>query len=1090
VLGILVPDKTNRRNNLMAFTNKTFLHAFQAQAARTPQRIALSDVSKVAITYRQTQNYANYVSRKLAESEVGQGDIVAMLLGRTAFFPIAAIGVFQAGAAYMPIDPRYPDNRIAFMLEDSEAKVLISSRELAPHASEYKGIVLYAEDLWVEQEETPEPVIDGEDMDYIIYTSGTTGNPKGTINLHKGLMNLIDCYTEILELNEDDVSGVYCSFAFDVSGAQIFPFLTCGARVDIIPNELMLDMKELNTYINEHGITTTHLPPAIIRFFDPLCEHTKLRTVIVGGDWYTYGPARNFALYNMYGPTETSIAITSFLIDKEYENYPIGKVFKNNKGYIVDENINVATEGEIGELYLSGIQVGAGYWKHPELTAEKFVKNTFSDDPDYQTLYKTGDLCRLLPDGNYEFIGRIDTQVKIRGFRVELGEIEATMRKYEGIKEAICGAFDDEVRGEKYIVGYYTGERDIAEEALKEFLSKSLPYYMIPVSFVNIDEIPLNTNGKYDRKGLAKPQREAPICPNFQAKTNAEQALAECLSELFKGKSLDFDKTFNAAGGDSLGAIHVLCLLMEKHFTVNVTDIINPNHTLRDLARRLVPYTTPITKKPARTWEKPVEWTDEQFNRVLKQYGKENIERIYDLTPFQRLFLTFALSHTGTLHIQNSYTVQGPLDLNLCCAAFSLVARKHPTLQTAFVHRDVPALKQIILSNRGIEIAVVVDEPLDITLERDFRRGFDFEKDNILRIILLKQGTRYTHIIVSVHHVITDGWSSGVLMQDFAQTYRKLANGTPVALLKEEMEYARNNAPSHEDFVNYVSGLNHEAGLAYFLNRLKGNNIQADLTHDYPNPQGNWDCLKEFLTVPQNIVEGIKRVAQECGVSPAAVYEGVFAFLLQKECESSSVVFSSLSNERGYPISGIADIVGCFTNSIVTKISIDSDTSTFADLFTIVQKQNRDDLTYSYVDFSEVEKQTRSCVFLFGYNHYQHLFSLTDDVSVSFDMEYHSAYSNIFLTIEETSSIRLRMEYNPYMYSLDTIKRFLNTYVSVLEYSTTHADAKLSESPVMSKRQGEHIQKDELMTLIRSELAIIRSELSAIRQEFSTHHST
>jgi hypothetical protein len=543
------------------------------------------------------------------------------------------------------------------------------------------------------------------------------------------------------------------------------------------------------------------------------------------------------------------------------------------------------------------------------------------------------------------------------------------------------------------------------------------------------------------------------IFADFQAETEEEQVLAECLSKLFEGKSLDFDKTFSASGGDSLGAIHLLCLVLEKGYSLDIVAIINPDYTLRDLARHLVPHTTPITKKPAGTWEKPTEWTDEQFNRVLKQYGKENIERIYDLTPFQRLFLTFALAHTGTLHLQLSYTVQGSLDLDRCCKAFTLLARKHSTVQTAFIHRDVPTLKQIILSNRGIEIAVAVDEPLDIVLERNSRRGFDFEKDNLLRIILLKQGAQYTHIIVSAHHTITDGWSLGIFMQDFAEVYRKLAKGTPFALLKEEMEYYRNNAPSHEDFVNYINGLDREAGLAYFLNRLKGDNTQADLAHDYPNPNNNWDCLKEFLTVPQNIVEGIKRVAQGCGVTPATIYKGVFAFLLQKECESSAVVFTTLSNERGYPINGIEDIAGCLASFVVAKVSIDSDIDTFAELFTSVQKQSKGDQKYSYIDFSEVEKQTSTGIFLFGYNQFLYHFDLGDGASVSFDMEYHSAYSNIFLTVEATDSIRLRMEYNPYIYSRATIQRFLNTFVSVLEYITNHADAKLSESPVLSKRQ-------------------------------------
>jgi amino acid adenylation domain-containing protein len=491
----------------MALSDNTFLHAFQKQAARTPGRIALSDATKVTITYSQAQKYANYVSRKLTDAGVGRGDIVAIFLGRTAFFPVAAIGAFQAGAAYMPIEPRYPDSRIAFMLEDSEAKVLITSRDLASHTAGYTGTVLYAEDLWVEEEKTPAPIIDGDDMDYIIYTSGTTGKPKGAMNVHRGLLNLVESYAGELNFSEQDVCGVYSSFGFDASVAQIFPFLGKGAGVDIIPTEVILDMRMLSKYTIEHGITTMQLPASIIKFFDPVCENRALKSVVAMGDRLTYGPSRHFKIYNMYGPSEASVFVTSFLVDKEYENYPIGKFFQNNCGYIVDEHMKQVSEGEAGELCLAGNHIGTGYLRRPELTGEKFIKNPFSDDPEYGTIYRTGDLCRVLPDGNYEFLDRIDTQVKIRGFRVELGEIEMTMRRYEGVKEAICGVFEDKGRGEKYIVGYYTGDRVLDATSLQEYLSRTLPFYMIPSVFVKMDAIPLNANGKYDRKALVEPAR-------------------------------------------------------------------------------------------------------------------------------------------------------------------------------------------------------------------------------------------------------------------------------------------------------------------------------------------------------------------------------------------------------------------------------------------------------------------------------------------------------------------------------------------------------------------------------------------------------
>ncbi|MDR2417774.1 MAG: amino acid adenylation domain-containing protein [Treponema sp.] len=1076
---------------MSVLSDKTFLHAFQQQAARTPERIALSDASGLAVTYSQTQNYANHVSQNLTESGVGRGDIVAIFLGRTAFFPIAAIGAFQAGAAYMPIDPQYPDERVAFMLQDAGAKVLISSRDLVSRVAGYTSTVLYAEDLWVEQEETPEPIINGDDMDYIIYTSGTSGKPKGAMNLHKGLMNLCEFSVEELKLTEQDVCGVYCNFGFDASVVQIFPPLICGAGIDIVPVELMLDMPKLNAYVNEHGITVLPLPAPLVKYFDQAARDTKVKTVVALGDRLTYGPGKNFVVYNMYGPAEASVFVTSFKVDKEYKNYPIGRFIKNNEGYILDENMNPVATGEAGELCFAGVHVGVGYLKRPELTAEKFVKNPFNDAPNYQTLYKTGDLCRLLPDGNYEFLGRIDTQVKIRGFRVELGEIEMTMRKYEGIKEAVCGAFEDKGRGEKYIAAYYTADKELDEGAFKAFLSQTLPFYMIPSVFVKIDAIPFSANGKYDRTALIEPAHRGSdfLSADSQAQTAEEQVLAECLHEILKSKSIDFEKSFSEVGGDSLSAIELITVLIEKRYSLEITELLNPNNSLRDIARLLVPHTTPLQKKPAFTGEKPAEWTEEQFNRVLEQYGQENIERIYDLTLLQTRILKLCLAPAypkKMYHIQNSYTIEGPLNLELCSKAFALVARKHPALQTAIVHKDVPTPKLLIAGNRGIEITVVVDETIDRVVKQEFRRGFDFEKDNLLRIILIKKGEEYTHLIMSVHHLIIDGWSLSVLMQDFTDLYRQLSDGKEFSLLKESIEEQRKNESSHEDFVNYISKQDQEAAIAYFVKKLEGYNTVADLPHDYANPQGNWDGSVEFLEVPQITVQKINELARHYHVSPSIIYGGTFAFVLQQACGSPDVVFSVLSNERGYPITNITNIAALLINRMQMRVKVTEDTS-FAELFSLLQKQLVDDLKYSYVDFLEVIKHGGKYPTSFDYFQMASTFTLADDVVASFDMEYHITSDNIFFTVEAGENTRLRMQYNNHNFMPDTIKRFLNTYLSILEYVITHRDTKLCDAPFQAKKQKEDTQKYELLfQMLKEELVLIRSELSAIRQKVST----
>ncbi|MHB9293820.1 putative Linear gramicidin synthase subunit B [Hollandina sp. SP2] len=320
---------------------------------------------------------------------------------------------------------------------------------------------------------------------------------------------------------------------------------------------------------------------------------------------------------------------------------------------------------------------------------------------------------------------------------------------------------------------------------------------MIPSVFVKLERIPLNANGKYDRQALIEPARgggrEGGI---LHIETPEEQVLAACLQELFPGRQLDFEQTFSEAGGDSLGAIQLITVLIEKHFTLQIIDIINPEHTLRDIARLLVPHVSSISKKPAGIWEKPAEWTDEQFDRVVAQYGRENIERIYDVGALQNLMLGYCLAHPeiSANQMQMIYRIEGPLNIELCCDAFTVLEKKYPVLKTVIACATGHP-KQLIISNKGLEVSIIMDEPLDKVIARSYKEGLDF--DTLFRVVFVKEQTKYTYLIINIHHIITDGWSVDMMIHDLAEIYQKLSKGTPVSILMKEAERWNKTIPAY-----------------------------------------------------------------------------------------------------------------------------------------------------------------------------------------------------------------------------------------------------------------------------------------------------
>ena len=554
----------------------TLPEAFEQQVARTPDAPALRFRDE-ALTYRELNDRADALALELAALGAGPGGLVAVCMERSIEMVIALYGILKAGAAYVPIDPEYPADRVAFMLEDTDAPILLTQRAVAGTLGQGRARVIALDDPGretapartapVSTAEAPQkPGLD--DLAYVIYTSGSTGKPKGAMNAHRGISNRIHWMQDAFGLGPDDRVLQKTPFSFDVSVWEFFWPLLFGAELVIAEPGGHRDTSYLTRVIREQGITTIHFVPSMLQLFleDPRAsECTSLRRVICSGEALpkavqdrTFARLPGAELHNLYGPTEAAVDVTWWGCDprSSLSFVPIGKPVANTQMYVVDDEFKPVAIGTAGELIIGGIQVGRGYLNRPDLTAERFVEDPFSGRPGAR-LYRTGDLARYLPDGNIEFLGRNDFQVKIRGFRVELGEIEAALEAVDGVRQAIVVS-RQRPSGDVELVAYVSSRGDGAPsiEALRSRLLERLPAYMVPTTFVAIDQFPLSPNGKVDRKALPEPSRARPELGTafVLPRSRLERHVAEKWRQVLDLDSVGVHDRFFELGGTSLQA--------------------------------------------------------------------------------------------------------------------------------------------------------------------------------------------------------------------------------------------------------------------------------------------------------------------------------------------------------------------------------------------------------------------------------------------------------------------------------------------------------------------------------------------------------
>jgi amino acid adenylation domain-containing protein len=545
--------------------DKCIHELFEAQADRTPDAVAVVFEGE-QLTYSELNRRANRLAHRLRKFGIGPEVLVGICVERSLEMVIGLLGILKAGGAYVPFDPSYPQERLEFILRDSKVKILLTQRALSGIFPEHglQVVNLDASDDTIIQESETNPVdrVAPDNLAYVMYTSGSMGRPKGVMISHRAVCNHLFWRHEYFPLTEEDRLLQTASYSFDDSVWEFFEPLMIGARVVMARPDSHQEPADLVRLISEQKITAMCLVPSMLQAFleEIGVEACKsLRRVTTGGETLTVELQDRFfarmtaELHNGYGPTEATIAATFWTCKRRSDQkiVPIGRPIANVQTYVLDKHLDPAPIGVTGELHIGGAGLARGYLNAPELTAEKFIPNPFSDEPGAR-LYKTGDLARTLPDGNIEFIGRLDNQVKIRGFRVELGEIEAVLGQHPGVREAVVVAREDTAALVAYVVS--NGTEAPATSELREFLKARQPDYMIPSSFVFLKSLPLTPSGKVDRRALPAPHQSRPELetPFVAPRSSIEEKLAGIWAQLLGLERVGVDDNFFDLGGHSL----------------------------------------------------------------------------------------------------------------------------------------------------------------------------------------------------------------------------------------------------------------------------------------------------------------------------------------------------------------------------------------------------------------------------------------------------------------------------------------------------------------------------------------------------------
>ncbi|WP_443065366.1 amino acid adenylation domain-containing protein [Streptomyces sp. NBC_00536] len=936
----------------------TFPELYAAHAAARPDASAVID-ERGTVSYRELDERANRIAHHLIEQGAGRGELIGLCVERGAAMAAGLLGIMKAGAAYLPLDPAYPADRLAYMLQDSGARIVLTERALRAALPATGAVLVDLTDdhaaIAARPATAPEVALAPEDLAYAIYTSGSTGRPKGVLVSHAGIGNLAAVQAEAFEVTAASRVLQFASTSFDAAFWEVCMGLLTGAALVMGSKETLAPGEPLAGYAAEHGVTHATLTPATVAVL-PEGGLPADTTLIVAGEASTGDLVARWSagrrMINAYGPTESTVCATMSAPLSGAAVPPIGTPIANFRIYVLDEVLHPVPAGVRGELYIAGIGLARGYHGRPGLTAERFIANPFGQPG--ERMYRSGDIARWQPDGTLEYLGRADDQVKVRGFRIELGEIESALALHPDVAQAVVLTHNTNLLA---YVSAAAGHRPTAA-ALRTHLAAELPAHMIPSVIVVLDDLPLTPNGKVDRKALPAPgsvRESAPAAesaggdaePDTGAPRNAvEETLAGVWAEVLGLERVGVHEDFFALGGNSILSVRAVAR-MRRALGVKLSPrILFDTPTIAALAASVAP------EESVQDTTVPVIPRD---GVLPMSFGQQRLWFLEDFDP-----------GSGEYHTALGLRLTGALDTAALRAAAADLTARHESLRTTFgvvggrgvqvVHApDAPeAAPQWRTADLSDTPAALREERLRELVRAETARAYDLKAGPLVRVLLVRLAADEHVCVLGMHHIVTDGWSMGVVTRELGELYAARAEGRPAALADVPVQYP--------DFAAWQRGRLEDGGLlerqlGWWRERLDGI-APLELPTDRPRPAVRSSAGAVYaFAIPADTTASVRHLAQEQGATLFMALTAAVKTVFARYSGQQDIAVGTATSGRGQ--ADLEHLIGFLVNTVVLRSRVEPDMN-FGQLLGQVKETVLEAFAHEDVPFERLVEAVRT----------------------------------------------------------------------------------------------------------------------------------
>lgn len=1018
------------------------------QAIRTPDGVAIvsdqpmsceQQATAIAcpdqpLTYRAFNHQANGLAQALQAQGLGPETLVGICLDRSPLLMVTILAVWKAGAAYIPLDPTYPEQRLQLMVADVQ---LVITQTTHTHRFPTCNVLDLNHLEWHPQPDAPKTQLTLDHLAYVIYTSGSTGKPKGVMLTHRGLANLSKAQQERFQVTPDSQVIQFASASFDASVWEMVMTWCAGATLHLGTSDELLPGPPLQTFLQRRQITHATLPPTALTPLNPDAVPT-LTTLITAGEACSaalvraWRPGRQF--FNAYGPTETTICATVQQVEK---NAPpaIGTPIANTQVYILDHQFQQVPVGVPGELYVSSVGLARGYLHRPGLTAASFVPNPFSAEPGAR-LYRTGDLACYGIDGAIAFLGRLDHQVKLRGLRIELGEIEARLHQHPAISQAV-------VIADEQLLAYCVSDIEVSATELRPYLEAILPSYMVPGQFVFLEALPLLPNGKVNRKALPAPDPQSRAKEQVAPRNATESTLVKIWQHVLQQDNISVDDHFFECGGHSLLATQLMTQIQAELGVSLPLRQIFETPTLAGLATYLQTQSgTAGVPIPSISRTDPLPLSFAQ----------------------QRLWFLEQLESTGAAyHITTQLHLHGTLHLSALRQSLEQIIARHEILRTRFVsHKGQPSLE--IDPSQPLDLAVVDLQQLPaneqaVTLEQMTQQGvqatFDLEQGPLLKVKLVQLEPEKSVALVTLHHIIADGQSTQIFLQELLALYQAFSTGQAPQLPTLPVQYV--------DYAHWQRQLLQDdllqTQLDYWQQQLTPLPPVLELPCDRNRPPTQTFAGDTFSFTLSEI-QGLRALAQSTGTTVNMVLLAIFKVLLYRYTGQPDVTVGSPIVHRHH--ADLENLMGFFTNTLVLRTDLGG-TPSFRDLLQRVKSVALDAYAHADLPFEKLIEHlplprdlSHSPLFQVMFAHQKASTQLAvPGLTVNAEaVSTHTAKFDLTLTIIETEDAMTGvLEYNTDLFAPGTIERLSSHYQILLAGILEDPDQRINALPLLTSAE-------------------------------------